>query len=107
VSIWDDLQKGVRSVADAVSKEAGKVSLQTQISEVERQVWALYSQMGYRALELLRAGTIADEKLGELDTQVQALQAKLADLQARVAAGEQPTPPQAAADQTPPPADPA
>jgi hypothetical protein len=100
MSLWDDLQRGVRSVADAVSKEAGKVSLSTQVSEVERQIWQIYSQMGYRALELLRAGALADEKLSEFSAQIDPLQAKLEALKAQMQAaegppaGESPTEPQ-------------
>jgi hypothetical protein len=90
MSLWDDLQRGVRSVADAVSKEAGKVSLSTQVSEVERQIWHIYSQMGYRALELLRAGGLADEKLSELAAQVDPLQAKLEALKTQMQAAEPP-----------------
>ncbi len=88
MSIWDDLQKGVRSVADAVSKEASKVSLGTQVSEVERQIWQIYAQMGYRALELVRAGSLTDPTLVQQAAQIDPLQAQLEALKAQMKTDE-------------------
>ena len=106
MGIWDDLRRGVQSVADAVSSEAGKVSLQTQIGEAERAIWALYSQMGYRALELLRGGEIADGKLSELDAQLVPLQEKLDGLRSRLQAAGPDQPAPSASPAGPSPSDP-
>lgn len=80
VSLLDDLSRGVQSVGDAVSKEASKVSVQAQIGAEERAIWQIYSQMGYRALELLSAGTLQDEKLSELAATITPHQEKLNEL---------------------------
>ncbi len=81
MSLLDDLSRGVQSVGDAVSKEAGKVSVQSQIGTEERAIWQIYSHIGYRALEVLSAGAIQDEKLSELAATITPHQEKLNELQ--------------------------
>ncbi len=45
-------------------------TLRGQLRESEQAIWQIYSQMGYRALELLNQGAVTDAKLSDLSRQL-------------------------------------
>jgi hypothetical protein len=70
MSLLDDLARGVKNVASSASTEASRYTLKNQLKEAEQAIWSIYSQMGYRALEMLNDGQIDDPKLRELADQL-------------------------------------
>ncbi|MBD3173663.1 MAG: hypothetical protein GF320_00670 [Armatimonadia bacterium] len=70
MSLLDDLTRGVKNVASSASTEASRYTLKNQLKEAEQAIWSIYSQMGYRALEMLNEGQVDDPKLRELADQL-------------------------------------
>lgn len=110
MSLLDDLARGVKSVADSASTEVSLYTLRNQIRESEQAVWQIYSQMGYRALELLNAGAISDAKLSELSLQIGPHAGRIEQLKREIEHAEKKTagqaPSEATAADSPPPSTP-
>ena len=106
MSLLDDLARGVKSVADSASSEMSLYTLRGQLRESEQAIWQIYSQMGYRALELLNAGAISDAKLSELSLQLGPHVGRIEQLKREIEAAErktaQQTPSEAASNETAP-----
>jgi hypothetical protein len=91
MSLLDDLARGVKSVADSASSEMSLYTLRGQLRESEQAIWQIYSQMGYRALELLNQGAVTDAKLSDLSRQLGPHLGRIEQLKREIEATERKT----------------
>lgn len=84
MGIFDRAREALGQAAAAVSRETEVLSLQTQLGNTDTELEHVLIEVGKRARELYRAGSVDDREIGVLMHRVEELESKMMELRQQV-----------------------